>query len=245
VGGSVELIPAIDLRGAKLVRLEQGDYERETVYDADPARVAASFVAAGAPRIHVVDLDGAREGRLRNEAAIQAILSAAGSVPLQLGGGIRSMERIEAVLALGVDRVILGTAALEEPDLVRASAQRFPGRIVLGLDAREGCLAIRGWQETAEVGVEEVLERFGDLPLAAVLHTDISRDGMLRGPNLAATSRLASLTQLPVIASGGVSSVEDLLELARTGVIAGAVVGRALYTGAIDLEDALRQLSLC
>jgi phosphoribosylformimino-5-aminoimidazole carboxamide ribotide isomerase len=241
----MELIPAIDLRGAKLVRLEQGDYERETVYDADPARVAANFVAAGAPRIHVVDLDGARECRLRNEAAIQAILSSAGSVPLQLGGGIRSMERIEAVLALGVDRVILGTAALEEPALVRASAQRFPGRIVLGLDAREGCLAIRGWQETAEVGVEEVLERFGDLPLAAVLHTDISRDGMLRGPNLAATSRLASLTQLPVIASGGVSSVEDLLELARTGVIAGAVVGRALYTGAIDLEDALRQLSLC
>lgn len=241
----MELIPAIDLRGAKLVRLEQGDYERETVYDADPARVAASFVAAGATRLHVVDLDGAREGRMRNEAPIQAILSAAGSVPLQLGGGIRSMERIEAVLALGVDRVILGTAALEEPDLVRASAQRFPGRIVLGLDAREGCIAIRGWQETAEVGVEEILQRFGDLPLAAVLHTDISRDGMLRGPNLAATSRLARLTQLPVIASGGVSSVEDLLELARTGVIAGVVVGRALYTGAIDLEDALRQLSLC
>ena len=241
----MELIPAIDLLGAKLVRLEQGDYERETVYDADPARVAANFVAAGAPRLHVVDLDGAREGCLRNEAAIQAILSAAGSVPLQLGGGIRNMERIEAVLALGVDRVILGTAVLEEPGLVRASAQRFPGRIVLGLDAREGCIAIRGWQETTEVGVEEILQRFDDLPLAAVLHTDISRDGMLRGPNLAVTSRLARLTQLPVIASGGVSSVEDLLELARTGVIAGAVVGRALYTGAIDLEDALRQLSPC
>ena len=158
---------------------------------------------------------------------------------------MRSIEQVETVLALGVDRVILGTAALEAPDVFRAAAQRWPGRIVLGLDAKDGRVAIRGWQQTAEVEVDEVLGRFEDLPLAAVLHTDIGRDGMLRGPNLAATSRLAGLTRLPVIASGGVGSLEDLRALARTRVIAGAVIGRALYTGAIDLRVALEELSSC
>ncbi len=241
----MEVIPAIDLRDARLVRLEQGDYERETVYDTDPARVAAGFVAAGATRIPVVDLDGAREGEPRNQRSIRAILEAAGSVPVQLGGGLRSSERIEEVLKLGVDRVILGTAALEAPELVRSAAQRWPRRIVLGLDAVQGRVAVRGWQETVDVSVEELLGRFDTLPLAAVLHTDIDRDGMLQGPNLEATAALARVTQIPVLASGGVRSVEDLRALAETRVIAGAVVGRALYNGAIDLAEALSQLSAC
>ena len=235
----MEVIPALDLRGGWIVRLQQGDYGRETVYDADPASVAARFVSAGAPRLHVVDLDGAREGQLRNERALVAILQVASSVPVQLGGGMRSLEHIEAVLELGVDRVILGTAALEAPDVFRAAALRWPGRIVLGLDAKDGRVAIHGWQETADAAVEDVLRRFEELPLGAVLHTDIGRDGMMQGPNVDATTRLARSTRLAVIASGGVRSLEDLAALARTRVIAGAVVGRALYTGAIDLAEAL------
>lgn len=240
----MEVIPALDLRGGRIVRLQQGDYERETVYDADPARVAARFVSAGAARLHVVDLDGARAGQLRNQDAISAILRVASSVRVQLGGGVRSIEQIEAVLELGVDRVILGTTALEAPEVFRAAARRWPGQIVLGLDAKEGRVAIRGWQQMADAAVEEVLRRFEDLPLAAVLHTDIGRDGMMQGPNVGATSSLARLTRLPVIASGGVRSLDDLAALARTGVIAGVVVGRALYTGAIDLRAALA-LSSC
>ncbi len=235
----MEVIPALDLRGGRIVRLQQGDYGRETVYDADPASVAAGFVSAGATRLHVVDLDGAREGQLRNERALVAILQVAASVPVQLGGGVRSSEHIETLLGLGVDRVILGTAALEAPDVFRAAAVRWPGRIVLGLDAKQGRVAIRGWQELGELAPDEVLRRFEELPLAAVLHTDISRDGMLQGPNVDFSSSLARLTRFPVIASGGVRSLEDLEALARTRVIAGVVVGRALYTGAIDLKLAL------
>jgi phosphoribosylformimino-5-aminoimidazole carboxamide ribotide isomerase len=241
----MEVIPAIDLRGGQLVRLEQGDYSRETVYDATPERVAARLVGAGASRLHVVDLDGAREGELRNRPVIEAILDAARGVPLQVGGGIRSMAGIEAALGLGIQRVILGTAAIESPTLLREAAQRFPDRIVLGLDVRDGRVAIRGWMETAGTGAEELLDGLADLPLAAVLHTDIGRDGMMRGPNLAATARLARMTRLPVIASGGVRSVEDLVALARARVIAGAVVGRALYTGAVDLAEALREVARC
>jgi phosphoribosylformimino-5-aminoimidazole carboxamide ribotide isomerase len=236
----VEVIPAIDLRGGQLVRLEQGDYARETVYDAVPERAAKRFVQQGARRIHVVDLDGARDGEPRNEPAIRAILGAAASVPIQLGGGIRSIERIERLLELGVDRVILGTLALEQPELLEAAARRFPRRVLLGLDARDGRVATRGWLETGELLAEELLDRFAEVPLGGVIYTDIKRDGTLRGPNLQATVRLARATSLPVIASGGVSSQQDLLELAETGVIAGAIVGRSLYTGAVDLEAALR-----
>ena len=155
------------------------------------------------------------------------------------------MESLETALELGVDRVILGTAALESPDLLREAAERLPGRVVLGLDARDGRVATRGWLETTDVTVEQVLERFGDLPLAGILHTDIGRDGMLSGPNVEATSALARLTQLPVLASGGVRSVQDLVELARTRLIAGAVVGRALYSGGVDLGEALREVAGC
>ncbi|MFQ5514183.1 MAG: 1-(5-phosphoribosyl)-5-[(5-phosphoribosylamino)methylideneamino]imidazole-4-carboxamide isomerase [Myxococcota bacterium] len=241
----LELIPALDLRGGQLVRLVQGDYGRETVYDADPPRVAARFVAAGATRLHVVDLDGARAGRPCHEAVLREILVAARDVPVQIGGGLRSMESIETLLGLGAERVILGTVAIEQPDLLRAAAARFPGRIVLGLDARDGRVAIRGWRESSGRRVEELIDELSELPLAAVLHTDIARDGTLDGPDVEGTARLARRTTIPVIASGGVASLDDLLSLARERVIAGAIVGRALYTGDLDLAAALEALERC
>lgn len=239
------MIPAIDLRAGQLVRLEQGDYARETVYDRNPGERARRFAALGASRIHVVDLDGARDGEAANERSIRDILAAVGGVPIQLGGGIRTLERVETVLSWGVDRVILGTLLLEDPELVREIALRNPNKVVLGLDARDGRLAVRGWRETAELQVESLLEHFAELPLAAVLYTDVSRDGLLEGPNVQAAIALAEKTPHPVIASGGVGSVDHLLELARSGVLAGAVVGRALYTGAVDLGAALERLASC
>ena len=241
----MEIIPALDLRGGQVVRLEQGDYARETVFDADPGNAARRFVSAGATRLHVVDLDGARSGEPRNLAGVEAILAAAGPVPIQVGGGLRSLAAIESVLAAGVDRVILGTAAIESPGLIEEAAKRFPARIVLGVDARDGCVAIKGWLETTPLRVEDLIQRVSGLPLAAILHTDIGRDGMLQGPNVEATARLARSTSLPLIASGGVSSLEDLLSLARERVIAAVVVGRALYAGAIDLAEALEEVARC
>jgi phosphoribosylformimino-5-aminoimidazole carboxamide ribotide isomerase len=239
----VEVIPSIDLRAGRLVRLEQGDYDRETVYDADPASVARRLCAQGAERIHVVDLDAARAGGAANDAAVKEILDASGDVPVQVGGGVRTLERVETLLERGADRVIMGTAALEDPDLLVSASQQHPSRIILGLDARSGRVAVRGWLETSTLTCAELLERFANLPLAAILHTDIERDGMMSGPNLSATVELAHSTKIPVLASGGVSCVGDLVELARTGVIAGAVVGRALYNGALSLEDALREVA--
>ena len=241
----MEVIPALDLRGGQLVRLEQGDYERETVYESDPGAAAERFRLAGASRLHVVDLDGAREGLTRNEDALRRILDAAADLPVQLGGGIRDLARIEALLDLGLDRVILGTAALENPDLLVAAAERFPRRVMLGLDARDGRVATHGWTETSQVTAEELLGRFEGLDLGGIIYTDIGRDGMLTGPNVAATARLAARTTLPVIASGGVSCVADLVELARSRVIAGVIVGRSLYTGDIDLERALQEVAAC
>ena len=241
----MEVIPALDLRGGQVVRLTQGDYARETVYESDPARAAERFLAGGAARLHVVDLEGARDGVTQAEAAIRSIVDAAGSVPVQLGGGIRSLDRVEDLLGLGLDRVILGTAALADPDLLGRSAERFPGRVMLGLDARDGRVATHGWTETAEVTARDLVERFEGLPLGGIIYTDIARDGMLEGPNVEATRALADQTKLPVIASGGVSSVDDLVALARTRVITGTIVGRALYTGDVDLEAALREVAAC
>jgi phosphoribosylformimino-5-aminoimidazole carboxamide ribotide isomerase len=241
----VEVIPAIDLRAGRVVRLEQGDYSRETVYEAQPAAAAARLAACGPPRIHVVDLDGAREGLARNLPAIAAIVREAGGVPVQVGGGVRSLASVEERFGLGADRVVIGTAALENPELLREATTRFPGRIVLGLDARADRVATHGWLRTGELSVERVLERFADLPLAAIVYTDIGRDGMLRGPNLEASVKLAGSTPIPVIASGGVGSLQDLLALARTRVIAGAIVGRALYSGAVKLDEALREVARC
>lgn len=233
-----ELIPAIDLLGGKCVRLVQGRYDAATVYDADPAAVAERFVQHALRRLHVVDLDGAKVGRAANTAAVRAILAAAKGVPLELGGGIRTLAAVEEWLALGVDRVVLGTAALRDPALVHAAARRFPGRVGVGIDARDGRVATHGWVETSDTDVLELARRFEDAGVAALVHTDIARDGTGEGPNLAASEALAHAVRVPVIASGGVGSLADVRAACGRG-LAGLIVGRALYTGAIDLAAAL------
>lgn len=240
-----ELIPAIDLLGGKCVRLAQGRYDAATVYDADPAATARRFAAHAVPRLHVVDLDGARAGRPQNGAAVRAIVETVGALPVQLGGGLRDLAAVEAAFELGVDRVVLGTAALRDPELVRGAARRFPGRIAVGLDAKDGRVAVEGWLDTGEATAIEVAKRFEDAGVAALIHTDIARDGMLTGPNLDASAEVADAVTIPVIVSGGVSSEDDLVAAARLAPrgIAGAIVGRALYTGAVDLGSALRRLA--
>jgi phosphoribosylformimino-5-aminoimidazole carboxamide ribotide isomerase len=238
-----EVIPAIDLLGGRCVRLAQGDYDRVSVYGDDPGAVAAGFCAAGARRVHVVDLDGARSGRAVNGAALAAILAAAhaAGVPVQLGGGLRSLAAVEAALAAGVERAILGTAALRDPPLVRAAAARFPGRIAVGLDARERRVAVSGWLETSETTAVEAARVFEGAGVAALIYTDIARDGMGSGPDLDGAAALAAAVAIPVIASGGVGSpahVRAAAARAKDGV-AGVIVGRALYTGAVDLAAAL------
>jgi phosphoribosylformimino-5-aminoimidazole carboxamide ribotide isomerase len=236
-----EVIPAIDLLGGSCVRLSQGRYQDATVYDEDPAAVARRFAADSIRRLHVVDLDAAKTGRRTNAAAIGEVVRAMGPIPVQLGGGIRTLADVEAALALGVDRVVIGTAALRDPPLVLDAARRHPARVVVGIDARAGRVAVRGWVETSEARDIEVARRFEDAGVAAIVYTDIERDGMLTGPNLEATAELGEGVGIPVIASGGVRSVEDvrnLAALAESGV-AGVIVGRALYTGAVDLAAAL------
>jgi phosphoribosylformimino-5-aminoimidazole carboxamide ribotide isomerase len=234
-----ELIPAIDLLGGRCVRLTQGRYDEATVYGEDPAEVAARFCAHPIRRLHVVDLDGAKAGRPVNRAAIGAILAEAKGVPVQLGGGLRTQAAVEESLALGLDRVILGTAALRDPALVREAARRFPGRIAVGIDARDGRVAAQGWLEASDVETIDLARRFEDAGVAALIHTDIARDGMLAGPNLEASAALASAVDIPVIVSGGVSSLDDVRRAVSLVGVAGAIVGRALYTGAVDLARAL------
>ena len=245
MSGGFELIPAIDLLGGQCVRLAQGDYRRATVYESDPAAAARRFAEQSVPRLHVVDLDGAREGRPVNGAAVRAIVEAVRPLPVQLGGGLRDAAAVEAALESGVDRVVLGTAALRDPELVRGAAARHPGRIAVGLDCRDGRVAVEGWLETGEALAADVARRFEDAGVAALVHTDIARDGMLAGPNLEATAALAQAISIPVILSGGVSCEEDLAAAAGAGGrgIAGAIVGRALYTGDLDLAAALRRLA--
>ncbi len=240
-----ELIPAIDLLGGECVRLAQGRYDAATVYESDPAAAARRFAAHAVPRLHVVDLDGARAGRPINTEAVRAIAAAVGALPVQLGGGLRDISAVEAAFGAGVDRVVLGTAALRDPELVRSAARRFPGRIAVGLDAKDGRVSVEGWLETGEATVIEIAKRFEDAGVAALVHTDIARDGMLAGPNLEASAELADAVSIPVIVSGGMSSEDDLVAAARESArgIAGAIVGRALYTGAIDLSSALRRLA--
>jgi phosphoribosylformimino-5-aminoimidazole carboxamide ribotide isomerase len=238
------LYPAIDLKDGRCVRLLRGDMARATVFGEDPAAQARAFAAAGCEWLHLVDLNGAFAGLPVNAAAVEAILDAVGAdgVSCQLGGGIRSLGQIEAWLGRGVARVILGTVAVEEPDLVRAAARAFPGRIAVGLDARGGRVATRGWAEETEMTVTDLARAFEDAGIAALIYTDIDRDGAMGGPNVAATAALARTVSVPVIASGGVASLADLLALRDTGVIAGAISGRALYDGAIDLAEALAAL---
>jgi phosphoribosylformimino-5-aminoimidazole carboxamide ribotide isomerase len=235
------LYPAIDLKDGNAVRLVHGDMEQTTVFNDDPAAQAKAFVAAGCEWLHLVDLNGAFAGEPINAAPVEAILKAC-AVPAQLGGGIRDMATIERWLDKGLARVILGTVAVENPDLVRQAAKEFPGQVAVGLDARNGRVATRGWAEETDVMVTDLAKSFEDAGIAAIIYTDILRDGAMKGPNIDATADLARAVNIPVIASGGVSSMADLAALKATGVISGAISGRALYDGAIDLNAALAAL---
>ncbi|MFT6933246.1 MAG: phosphoribosylformimino-5-aminoimidazole carboxamide ribotide isomerase [Paracoccaceae bacterium] len=235
------LYPAIDLKDGQAVRLYKGDMDQATVFSDSPAAQARSFQDAGCEWLHLVDLNGAFAGEPVNGAAVEAILAET-TVPTQLGGGIRDMATIEAWLRKGIARVILGTVAVEDPDLVRQAARAFPGQIAVGLDAREGRVATRGWAEETDIMVTDLARSFEDAGVAAIIYTDINRDGAMQGPNIPATEDLARATSIPVIASGGVSSLADLIALRDTGVISGAISGRALYDGALDLAEALAAL---
>jgi phosphoribosylformimino-5-aminoimidazole carboxamide ribotide isomerase len=235
------LYPAIDLKDGNAVRLVHGDMDQTTVFNEDPAAQAKEFVAAGCEWLHLVDLNGAFAGEPVNAAPVEAILKAC-PVPAQLGGGIRDMATIERWLNKGLARVILGTVAVENPDLVRDAAKAFPGQVAVGLDARNGRVATRGWAEETDVMVTDLAKSFEDAGIAAIIYTDILRDGAMKGPNIDATADLARAVDIPVIASGGVSSMNDLTALKETGVISGAISGRALYDGAIDLAAALTML---
>ncbi|MCL6648087.1 MAG: 1-(5-phosphoribosyl)-5-[(5-phosphoribosylamino)methylideneamino]imidazole-4-carboxamide isomerase [Chloroflexi bacterium] len=234
---SFEVFPAIDLRAGRVVRLYQGDYQRETIFADDPVAVARQWVALGARWLHLVDLDGAAAGTPRNQEAIRAIRAAV-AVPLQLGGGLRSEEAVAAALADGIDRVVLGTLAVEEPERLRALAARFGPRLALSLDARQGKLASRGWVATSERRVEELATEAGQLGIGCLIVTDITQDGTLAGPNLALIAAVRAASGLAVIAAGGIRSLDDLAAVKRAGA-AGAILGRALYEGTLPLPVAL------
>jgi phosphoribosylformimino-5-aminoimidazole carboxamide ribotide isomerase len=235
------IIPAIDLKGGQCVRLSQGDMDRATVYSENPAEMAKTWQGMGAKRIHVVDLDGAVSGQPKNRDAIVAIVSAV-SFPVQLGGGIRGIETIKEYFSCGIDRVILGTAAIKDPLFLEESCRTWPGKIIVGIDATDGMVCVQGWTEKTAMSVVDLVKKIEHLPLAAIVFTDIKRDGMLTGPNIESTALLARSTHIPVIASGGVSRIEDieaLLTVEEFGV-SGVIIGRALYTGNLDLRECIR-----
>ena len=235
------LYPAIDLKDGACVRLRRGDMDQATVFNDSPGAQAAAFASEGCEWIHVVDLNGAFAGEAANAAAVDDILDAV-DVPVQLGGGIRTMEAARHWLDRGVARVILGTAAVKNPALVRDACREWPGRVAVGMDARDGFVAVEGWAEQSDITAVSMAEQFADAGVAAIIYTDIDRDGMMGGANVMATAALARATDIPVIASGGVSSLDDLLELQAQGDIAGAISGRALYDGRIDLKQAIKAL---
>jgi phosphoribosylformimino-5-aminoimidazole carboxamide ribotide isomerase len=235
------LYPAIDLKDGNAVRLVHGEMGSATVFNDDPAAQARAFVEAGCEWLHLVDLNGAFAGEPVNAAPVEAILAAC-PVPAQLGGGIRDMATIERWIGKGLARVILGTVAVEDPALVREAARAFPGQVAVGIDARAGKVATKGWAEETDVDATDLAKSFEDVGVAAIIYTDILRDGAMKGPNIEATLALARAVSIPVIASGGVSSLADLIALRNTGVISGAISGRALYDGAIDLAAALKAL---
>lgn len=239
----MDVIPAIDLLEGRCVRLYQGDYARSQVFNDNPADVARQWVDQGASWLHIVDLDGAKTGRVVNRPAIEAIVQAV-PVPIQVGGGLRDRTSVAQLLELGVQRVILGTVAVEQPQLVAELCQKFPGQIVVGIDARNGRVATRGWLETSEVLATELAKQMQELGATAIIYTDIHRDGTLQGPNLEALRGLAAAVSIPLIASGGVSSVTDLLSLLALEPlgVTGVIVGRALYTGDISLKQALQAI---
>jgi len=235
------VIPAIDLKEGRCVRLEQGLMEKDTVYSDDPASQARAWQDMGGELLHIVDLDGAFAGIPRNREAIEAIVRAV-DIPTELGGGIRDLATVEAYLALGIDRVILGTVAKENPALVKEACTRFPGRIVVGIDAKDGLVAVRGWADITEKGASEMAKEMEGFGVEAIIYTDIARDGMMQGPNIEATGTLAEAISIPVIASGGVSSLQDirnLLAIEAKGVT-GVITGKAIYSGALDLREAVR-----
>lgn len=234
------IFPAIDLKGGQCVRLAEGDMNRATVYADDPAAQAALFRSAGATHLHVVDLDGAFAGDSRNADGVRAALAGFAGGKVQVGGGIRTAAHVEAWLAAGVWRAVMGTVALDNPDLVRGLAADHPGRIVVAVDARDGMVATRGWADVSALPVADLARRFEDAGVAAVLFTDVGRDGMLKGVNLAATLALAAETRLPVIASGGVASIADIHALKGKAGIEGVITGRALYDGRLDLAEAIQ-----
>jgi phosphoribosylformimino-5-aminoimidazole carboxamide ribotide isomerase len=233
----VLILPAIDLRGGQCVRLRQGDYAQETVFGDDPAAMARRWVEQGATYLHLVDLDGAREGHPVNGESVRRIVQASG-VPCQLGGGLRNDEHIREALGWGVERVILGTRALIDPAGCEAMCRRFSGRVCLGIDARQGRVAIQGWMQESAQSALDLARQCATWPLAALIYTDISRDGMLEGPNVEATAELAAAVSVPVIASGGVTTLDDIARLARRG-LPGCIIGRALYEGRLDLAAAI------
>jgi phosphoribosylformimino-5-aminoimidazole carboxamide ribotide isomerase len=237
----MEVIPAIDLLDGKCVRLYQGDYDRAQVFNENPVEVAKQWLQEGATRLHLVDLDGAKQGKPVNWQAIEAIVKAV-SVPVQVGGGLRDRACVAQLIDRGVDRVILGTVAVEEPQLVTQLCEEFPGKIAVGIDARNGKVATRGWLETSQVNAIELARQMATQGVAAIIYTDIHRDGTLTGPNHEALRELASAIDLPVIASGGISSLTDLLSLLslESAGVTGVIVGRALYTGDVKLTEAVR-----
>jgi phosphoribosylformimino-5-aminoimidazole carboxamide ribotide isomerase len=241
---AVILFPAIDLKDGRCVRLVQGDMDQATVFNDDPADQAATFAAQGFSWLHVVDLDGAFAGRPMNGAAVDAILARV-EVPVQLGGGIRDMRTVEGWLRKGVERIIIGTAAVRDPDFVREAARLHPGRIAVGIDAKNGLVAVEGWAQTSTLTAEELGRRFEDAGVAAIIYTDIARDGVLKGLNIEATLALARAVSIPVIASGGLASMADIERLTESDcrILGGAITGRALYDGRIDPTEALARLA--
>ena len=237
----MEVIPAIDLLEGQCVRLYQGDYSQSEVFSNNPVEIAKQWADQGATRLHVVDLDGAKQGKPANQKAIEDIAREI-SIPVQVGGGLREAGSVAQLLSLGVDRAILGTVAVENPQLVEALCQEFPGKIAVGIDARNGKVATRGWLETSQVTAITLAQTMANLGVATIIYTDIHRDGTLTGPNLEALRELAEAIEIPVIASGGVSSLTDLLSLLalETLGVNGAIVGRAIYTGDVNLTEAIR-----
>jgi len=237
----MDVIPAIDLLEGQCVRLYQGDYAQSQVFDANPVNVARQWAEQGASRLHLVDLDGAKKGSPVNQPVIAEIIQAV-KIPVQVGGGLRDRQRVSETLALGVHQVVMGTVAVEKPDLVSQLCGEFPGQIIVGIDARNGKVATRGWVETSEVEAVELAQRMATSGVSAIIYTDIHRDGTLQGPNKDALRLMAESVSIPIIASGGVSSIRDLLSLLSLEALGvkGAIVGRALYTGAISLKEAIQ-----
>jgi len=239
----MQVIPAVDIRGGRCVRLAQGDYARETVFEQDPVVAATRWADLGAERIHVVDLDGARDGRQANAAIVHAIARAV-ACPVQTGGGVRTLETFEATIAGGLDRVAVGTAAVKDPAFLRAAVAAAPERLIVSVDARDGRVSLEGWIEGTDLDALAFIEELAALGVRRIVYTDISRDGVAGSPNFEMYERLTSKVPLAVVAAGGVSRVDDLRRLAECGV-EGAIVGRALYTGDVDLREALKVVAAC